>query len=541
MHGKHMRRRDFVRSTAVLGAIGLAGQGCSSAGKSSSSAEALRFAVHPFVGAHPEAVFIHRTAVSDRFDSAALRQTGARLAGDLVVRTYGYGYPLSARVNIKPNWTCAGPMDGRPVPEKLGINTDLHFIEGWAGGMRAAGPRRFSIRECACPEDWAAMGWTAMCERSEIDLRDLASSHVWELREGRDIIFRKVSGGVMFREIAYMAPMNEGGSFLVNIAKLKSHSMGITAAVKNLQGICARRFHQFCTPVADIRKQYEPRYLEYFQDDFERRIGELHARHVREGIPRWDRPEPDGGLRQEVWAQRALDNLSVTPTALNVVEGVYSQDGDGFGLGPHDPVGPANVTSRDYLSNIIIFGVDPLRVDLATFWLAGHEPGNFGLFHLARERGMLSMLDPREIPLYEWKDGRAIRVKLESIPRTPLKSPYLRRDYNGASEPEYHLCDEPFNYSAFRSVKTQGELSPGIRRLGNDRRGHAVFDLALHRDGEVEVRIENSYGGTVARPFAGRLAEGCHEVTWDARVRPGVYSVRVRCAGWERDSTIEVC
>ena len=136
-----------------------------------------------------------------------------------------------------------------------------------------------------------------------------------------------------------------------------------------------------------------------------------------------------------------------------MVEGIYSQDGNGLGAGPHEPLGSEGVTSRDYLSNVVLFGKNMFRVDILASWLAGHDPGNFGLFHIARERGMSDVLDPRDIPLYEWKNGLATPVKLESLTRTPLVTPYLRRDYNGGSEPEYHLCNEPFNYSAFRNVK----------------------------------------------------------------------------------------
>ena len=61
-----------------------------------------------------------------------------------------------------------------------------------------------------------------------------------------------------------------------------------------------------------------------------------------------------------------LDTLSVTNAAIHIVEGVYSQDGDGFGSGPHEKVGPANVTSRDYMSNVCLFGTDTFRVDDST-------------------------------------------------------------------------------------------------------------------------------------------------------------------------------
>ncbi|MHB9030046.1 MAG: DUF362 domain-containing protein, partial [Candidatus Latescibacterota bacterium] len=350
--------------------------------------------------------------------------------------------------------------------EKLGINTDPNFIEGWVSAMRTLGPGRFFTRECACPSSWSDMGWTAMCERANIDLRDLSTMDIWDLKEGRDIIFKDIPKGVVFRRIGYMAPMNEAGSFLVNIAKLKAHGKGVTATIKNLQGICARRFHQFCTSHEDIRKQYPPRYHEFFHQNFEKRVEELHAQHVKNGIPRWDRPNPEGGVHQEVWVHRALDNLSVTPAALHVIEGIYSQDGNGFGSGPHDPIGRYKVTSRDYLSNTVIFGKNPFRVDIIAHWLAGHEPGNFGLFHIGIERGMSDILDPRDIPLFEWKNGRAVSAKLDDFPRTPLATRFLRRNYNGRNEPEYHLCDEPFDYSAFRNTTRDTTSLPGIRYLG---------------------------------------------------------------------------
>jgi hypothetical protein len=98
------------------------------------------------------------------------------------------------------------------------------------------------------------------------------------------------------------------------------------------------------------------------------------------------------------------------------------------------------------LTNVLLFGVDPFRVDVIGTWLAGHEPGNFGLFHIARERGLLAALNPREIPLYLWQDGAPREASLADLPRFPLQTPYLRRDYGGQQEPLYHMVDEPFSY-----------------------------------------------------------------------------------------------
>ncbi len=445
-----MKRRAFLSSTASSGIGGLLAYGCASSSKTAIP-DPMRFDIHPFVLTHPEAVFVHFTDASSKTDSPAIHRTAESLARDLVVRTYGTGFPTSAPVTVKPDWTCKDPENSSPSAAGLGSVTDSVFVEGWVLGMRGAGASDYYIRESSCPSMWETMGCNAMCRRANIDLRDLSGRNVWELKEGREVIFRKVRDGVVLREVACMAPAAADGSFLVNIAKFKSHGMGIAGAVRNIQGLCARRFNQVLTPHSDIRKRYEPKYLAWFHSDFEKRIENLYAQHVRAGIPRWDRPGPGGGILMEMWAQRAIDTVTAVPAALHMVEGMYAQDGDGYGNGPHEPLGASGATSREYISNIVVFGRNPFHVDIVAHHAAGHEPGNFGLFHLAAERGILDTLDPRDIPLYAWKNGRAIPITLDRIPRTPLASPYLRRDYGGTSEPEYHLANEPFDYAAWKN------------------------------------------------------------------------------------------
>lgn len=407
-----------------------------------------RFDVHPFIRQHPEAVFVRRTRATSKLDAARISHEASSLARELIVSGSTGRYPVETRVVVKPNWTWANPVNGAPVVERMGVTTDANFVEGWIGGMREAGAQSFFLRECTRPAQWQAMGWTALAQRAGADLRDLSTTHVWMLEEGRDYNLVEVPGGVVFRDVAYMAPTQASDAALVNIAKFKSHGMGVTGAVKNLQGLCARRFHEFCTDPGKLLGSIEPWYHSHFQPDFLEHVTALHERHVREGIPRWDRPGPAGGLWMEQWCQRTIDSVSVTPTLLNVVEGIYTMDGDGFGLGPHAPLGPQGATCRDYLSNLVLFGANPFLVDVIAHWIAGHEPGNFGLFHLARERGQLSTFNPRRIPLYLWEDGHAREIALDTIPRTPLVCTYLPRDYNGGREAPYHLCDEPYDYDA---------------------------------------------------------------------------------------------
>ena len=82
-----------------------------------------------------------------------------------------------------------------------------------------------------------------------------------------------------------MAPMNAPDTFLINIAKFKSHQMGITASIKNLQGITGKKFHQFCGGHFDIFKSYDKRYHQFFQPDYMARIAELHKKHFRPEFP----------------------------------------------------------------------------------------------------------------------------------------------------------------------------------------------------------------------------------------------------------------
>jgi len=535
-----MKRRDFLKSTAAAGTLGVVGQGCSSVSRQAQAPvehTGPGFDIHPFVKNNPDAVFVFRTNVASKRDTDAIRSAGSTLSQELIVPVKSGGWPLSTRITVKPNWTCSGPKDGKPVFEKLGVNTDPMFIEGWVRSMKQVGPQKYYIRESACPQSWEAMGWTAMAERNGIDLRDLSSLDYWKL--GRDDInFVKIPEGVVLRETGFMAPMNEPGTFLVNIAKLKAHGMGITASIKNVQGINGRRFSNICGPYDRIRKSYGKKYGKFFQRDFEKRIEESHAMHVKEGIPRWDRPGGDGGIWMEQWAQRMLDSLSVTPTGINVVEGIYSQDGNGFGSGPHDKLGPQGITSRDYMSNIVIFGKDPFRVDIVAHWLAGHEPGNFGLFHIGIERGLNDVLDPHDIPVYEWKNGRATMIKLDSLERTPLVTYYLQRDYNGQNEPKFHLCDEPFDYSAWKSGARVGDCTPSIEELGRDRDNNVVMGLRVPEKQDVYVDVIDSRGEKVWRLYADDLEPGTHQVVWDGFTSPGLYNVYVKGMGWDAERQI---
>ncbi len=529
-----MKRRDFIRVSSAAGVAGLVGGGFDSFANPLDAANE-GFDLHPFIKEHPEAVFIKLTSVKEKTDAKAIYDAAYSLASEMFVKTRkGKGYPLSTKITCKPNWT-ASRIDKNDRTANMGITTDLNFIEGYLNGVKTKGLKDFYLRECASPHTWIANGYLPMAERNNFDLKNLSTKDYWEL--GDEIIFKKIDG-VVFKEAGYMAPMNAPDTFLINIAKFKSHQMGITASIKNLQGITGKKFHQFCGGHFDIFKSYDQRYHKFFQPDYMERIAELHKKHVAQGIPRWDttmdRPPYGGGLFMEQWVQRMLDSYSVTPTGINIVEGIYGRDGDGFAGGPH------NGRAMDFMSNNVIFGKDPFRVDIITHWLAGHEPGNFGLFHIGIERGFSNVLDPFDIPVYLWDNGRAKKVNLDTFKRTPLVTYYLRRNTNGENEEKFHMVNEPFDYKAWKSGKIAKTDMPSIKALGTDSNDKVIMEVSVPEKGDVYVDILNSNGDLVWRLHADDLEPGIHQVVWDGFSSPGLYNTYVKGMGWDAESEMVI-
>lgn len=524
-----MKRRDFIKVSSAAGVLSVVGPGIRAAG-SSLVGGTEGFDLHPFIKEHPEAVFINLTSVAEKTDATAIYNAAYKLADEMFVRTSaGKGYPNTTRITCKPNWTCSVGNKKDSVAN-MGITTDLNFVEGYLNGVKTKGPQKIFLRECACTFQWKTLGFTAMAERNNFDLKDLSSKDYWDL--GDEIILKKVDG-VVFREVGFMAPMTADDTFLINIAKFKAHQMGITGAIKNLQGITGKTFHSYCGGSVDIFKTYDKRYHKFFQPDYLSRIGELHKKHVEAGIPRWnekmDKPPFDGGFWMEQWAQRMCDSYSITPTGISIIEGIYGRDGDGFQGGPH------NGKAMDFMSNNIIFGKDSFRVDIIAHWLAGHEPGNFGLFHIGIERGLSNVLDPFDIPVYLWKDGKAKKIKLDSLKRTPLLTYYLRRNTNGFNEPRYHMVDEPFDYNAWKSGKITTNRQPSIRAIGTNPEEKVVMELNVPEKGDVYVNILNRHGEVVWRMHADDLEPGIHEVVWDGFSQPGLYNMYVKGMGWDAE------
>lgn len=259
-------------------------------------------------------------------------------------------------------------------------------------------------------------------------------------------------------------------------------------------------------------------------------------------IPRWGTLDGDpaagsaGGLWQETWASRCLDDNSVTHPLINIIEGVYGREGpfvsgpsqDGFGI--------------DKMSNIVIFGKNALHVDIIGTYLAGHEPGNFGLFHMAVERGLSKYLDPRNIPVYEWKfDGSATPTPLENFPRTPIRTLYLPM----AGEELYHLLDQPFDYSGVTAVVTD-HGKPKVpdafaisQNFPNPFNPTTSIQYYIPTSGNVRLEIFDIQGQVVDVLVDGYMPPGDHLQVWNSAYRAsGTYFYRLSFGGMSKTKSM---
>jgi uncharacterized protein (DUF362 family) len=408
-----MRRRRFLQIAAGAGtAFGI--------GRSwaSSQSTASRLGLHPFIQSHPEAVFLLRTNVADRKDAAAKHSIGETLAKRVFTLQDAPGTASSHKIAIKPNLT-----HNNNSGDSYAIITDREFLGGLIDGIKETG---FSAGQIYVRD---GMG-TKQTDTKYQDMAARTGVH-YDDNVDRETALRDCPDGVVFKRIGYLGPFMYPDTCLINVAKFKTHAMGLTLCVKNLQGLTVPPYLQFCQGLqAEIARDFQP--------DAQRHCDALYQRHKKAGIPRWDHEK---AASMEMWAQRALDNFTVVKPAviLHMIEGISGQNGNAFTSGP----GPGG-TAEVFLTNLVLFGKDPFRLDIVGHWLAGHEPGNFGLFHLARERGLSTALDPRNIPIYLWGDGEPKLTPLANLEksRTPLTTPYLPRP----GEPPYHVCNEPYTY-----------------------------------------------------------------------------------------------
>jgi hypothetical protein len=207
---------------------------------------------------------------------------------------------------------------------------------------------------------------------------------------------------------------------------------------------------------------------------------------------------------------------------------VYGRDGDGFLAGPNK--GPySDQEAWDYMTNYVIFGKDPFRVDIIGLWLGGHEAGNVGLYHIAMERKLSNVLDPRKVPVYLWENGTATLKKLEDFERKPLKTYYIQLE----NEPKYHLLDQPFDYSKIAEGPQVLPRTANARLLNesipNPANNAVSLEYGLPKAGNTRLEIVDGRGRTVDLLVDGPREKGYHMAVWNiGKHSTGEYAFKFR-------------
>jgi len=509
-----MDRRTFLATMAGCGAASVVG--CAPSPVTRELATPSYFDLHPFIEAHPEAVFIRKTDVAAKTDADAIRREGSALAKQIFTLRDTPRIPLASRFVIKPNLTATS---GTGLEHA--IVTDPFVVEGLIEQMKQMeiAAESMYVRE-ALMLDQPGIGYNEVAQRTGVHYTD---------DDSRAPTTKECPDGFVVKRTKYLGPFLYPDTYVINVAKLKTHYMGLTLCVKNLQGTNIKPYIQFCRGIQDeIRDD--------FQEDAQSRIDDLYAKHKQAGIPRWDVQDANG---IEMWAHRTIDSyMHLKPTVgLNIIEGVYAQNGNAFTRGP-GPGGKPEI----FLTNMFIFGKDAFSVDIIGHYLAGHEPGNFGLFHIGKERGASTALDPRNIPIYLWDDSGPKLTPLDSFTRTPLSTPYLAK----RGEAEYHLCDEPFEYASEPvPASLSGGDKPRIQVLGPWRPGYfsssLVIEYSLPADGYACVDLYNAAGERVGVLDQGWMTKGVHAATWNTgQAASGTYYCRLRAGGAERAGCISL-
>ena len=537
-----MERREFLKAAGAVGTASLMQPQLIFGGTRQASAF---FQLHPFVNAHPEAVFIKLTRVSSKTATAEKLLAGSELARELFVASDTDGFSTTSKIAIKPNLTCLG---GDLSTARMGILTDADFVEGLVEAMKddlGLQGSQFYLREgnllgdAYCPRNEALDWYAPMAQRVGAHLTDfdsgrqMADAMLANLEEGSEIIWREVPDGVIFQRIGYVAPINAPDAFNINIAKFKTHGMGVTLTSKNWQGTNVHPYVHYCESLAQLTRGKSAAFVADVQADFSDTVTGLHGQHREAGVPRWDRPGTDwnSGWGMEGWAHKTLDNLSASNIDLAMIEGIYGRDGNWMD-------GPHGGASQDFMTNVVIFGRDPIKVDIIGHWLAGHEPGNFGLFHAAVTRGLSDTVSPHDVPVYAWEAGQPVRRNLATFERTPLMTYYLRRDYAGQGEPHWHMVDEPYEYPVATAVLDEAQATPQSHVLSqnypNPFNASTLIEYRLPQADHTRIEIFNARGQLVEVLKDGWHPAGSHVVSWDSgRRASGTYFYRFATTGFQ--------
>ena len=369
------------------------------------------FALQPFVQEHPEAVFVWRTRMAsmEEYTPENLTEIGRCVAGDLLCSIDGDPQNFVVKPNI-----CGGPREGEDPSawrHQPGESTNVDVVRGFLEEMTelGVGSEQITVTEGRSTLDLTHIlrysGYEYMCQELGVRL----------FNNGRDpygpddLNWIDLPQGVVFREIPIVRPVNDPGVDLINIATMKAHGLALTTlCVKNLQGLVAYGYKHFCHHMEILERgenRYTPEVLSHFRTDL-RRVLEPGCRRHQQEDPEWD-------LRDELYANRACDNLLAIRPMISIVEGVLARGGTGYRRG------------EDMLANTLVAGINPVHVDAVATYLMGQDPDRPNYLRIAAERGFGSR-DPFAVEIFLMgEDGPRACEDLRAIGR--LEVPVTRR------------------------------------------------------------------------------------------------------------------
>ena len=346
-------------------------------------------ALQPFVRDHPESVFIWRTRMEsmEEYTPDRLAAVGRRVARDLLCEVPDTDDGHQQRLAVKPN-ICGGPRAGEDPSawrHQPGESTNVDVVRGFleALGRLGAAPDRITLTEGRSTLDMDPIfrysGYEYMCAQLGVELMNNGRNPYGP----EDLNWVELDDGVVFREIPIVRPVNDPGVDLINFATMKAHPLALTTlSVKNLQGLVAFGYKHFCHHLEILERGengYTPEVLAHFHPDLRQRLEPLYRRHLED--------DPEWTLRDEVYANRACDNLLALHPMINVVEGVLARGGTGYRRG------------TDVLANTLVAGINPVHVDAVATYLMGQDPKRPNYLLLAAERGF-GTRDPFAVEVY---------------------------------------------------------------------------------------------------------------------------------------------
>ncbi len=518
-----MKRREFIRDSALAaGLISL------QPGKLfAKSALTEYFGVHPFIEAHPNAVFILKTNIDSKTNSSAMLQAAKEFGNSVFIplTLESGGIPTTYKIALRPNLTDRTDSS----VSSQGVQSDVNFVEGIINSIVDLGVQtnQMYIREANSENLINNSLFDEMATRTGINLKITSSNY--SKMSPSDLNWVTVTDGEFFNRIPYLFPYGTTDSYLINLAKLKSHWVGITGCSKNLQGSIAKDYVRHCTPIGlgfynaiatDLKsggKQTIVNNYKSRRDSGFPRYQKIYANDA-EAMNDWEGP-----IRVESWMPRCFDNNKTLKAGLHILEGIYSREGAIVAEQPAD--------FKELLTNIILFGKNQFAIDVVATYFAGHEPGNFAFFHNVFQKG-LAPLNPAEVNIFEWSlQGDAIEKKISDYERFQLRTEYLAKP----DESIWHMVNEPFDYTnyVFQNTSVQNIDKPAIKMLQpnypNPFKERTSIKLELPTDGHIRLDISDIQGRVIDVIKEGFVHKGSYMFTWNTGNQPsGIYLCRLR-------------